>query len=157
MKSVHQHPDGMVFVRVDGATYGDTPDNFLSDFGFLLPELPEGVNERIYDQGRRHIFAGRTDDGAVIIANAMPWPLGDNAILNIEAGLSAQTTRKVAEEAARKAAEKAAHEAAMPPLPPMKPGPTQRDLVAFDHENRLRALEGKPAISASDFFIGKKI
>jgi len=157
MKQVHQHPDGMVFVRVDGATYGDTPDNFLSDFGFLLPELPEGVNERIYDQGRRHIFAGRTDDGAVIIANAMPWPLGDNAILNIEAGLSAQTTRKAAEEAARKAAEKAAHEAAMPPLPPMKPGPTQRDLIAFDHENRLRALEGTPPISASDFFVGKKI
>jgi hypothetical protein len=143
MKQVHQHPDGMVFVRVDGATYGDTPDNFLSDFGFLLPELPEGMNERIYDQNRRHVFAGENDTGAITSGGEMPWPLGDRAILDIEAGLSSQAARRVAEEAAK------------PPAP--KPGPSQRDLIAFDHENRLRALEGKPAISASDFFIGKKI
>lgn len=103
MKQVHQHPDGMVFVRTDDAMYGDTSDNFAVDFGFLLPELPEGMNERIYDQGRRHIFAGQTDAGVVTLADVMPWPLGDMTILNVEAGLSAQTARKAAEEAAKTA------------------------------------------------------
>jgi len=143
MKQVHQHPDGMVLVRVDGATYRDTPDNFAIDFGFLLPELPEGMNERIYDQNRRHVFAGENDTGAITSGGEMPWPLGDRAILNIEAGLNAQSTRMAAEQAAMS--------------PPPKPGPTQRDLIAFDHENRLRVLEGKQPISASDFFVGKKI
>ena len=60
MKQVHQHPDGMVFVRVDDATYADTADNFAIDFGFMLPELPEGMVERIYDQNRSHVLAGVT-------------------------------------------------------------------------------------------------
>jgi hypothetical protein len=99
MKQVHQHPDGMIFVRVDGTTYADTAENFAIDFGFLLPEIPAGMNERIYEQNRRHLFAGRTDTGAVTMGDVMPWPLGDRAILDIEMALSAQAVRKAVEEA----------------------------------------------------------
>lgn len=36
-----------------------------------------------------------------------------------------------------------------PPKP--KPSPSQEDQILFDHENRLRSLEGVPSISLSDF------
>ena len=32
-----------------------------------------------------------------------------------------------------------------------KPSPTQEEQVLFDHENRLRSLEGQPSISLHDF------
>ena len=37
-----------------------------------------------------------------------------------------------------------------PPPPPPAP-PSDAEVLAFDHENRLLALEGKPPISAVDF------
>ena len=99
MKTVQQHPDGNVYVRVDGATYADTPANFASDFGYPLPELPQGMTERIYDQGRRHVLAGETAAGAVTMGDEMPWPLGDQTIDNVEAGLSNQQARAAAKTA----------------------------------------------------------
>jgi hypothetical protein len=40
---------------------------------------------------------------------------------------------------------------ALPPPAPEPPPPEVVDVVAFDHENRLRALEGVPPLSLDDF------
>jgi hypothetical protein len=37
------------------------------------------------------------------------------------------------------------------PPPPTVPEPTEAQTVAYDHENRLLALEGKPPLSVGDF------
>jgi len=105
MKTVHQHPDGSIFVRVDDTTYMDTPTNFESDFGYPLPALPEGMTERIYEQGRRHVLAGETADGVVTMGDEMPWPMGDQTIGNIQAGLNGQAARAAAEAAEKVALE----------------------------------------------------
>lgn len=40
-----------------------------------------------------------------------------------------------------------------PPIPAGPPAlePTPRDVVLYDHENRLRSLEGQPPLELSDF------
>ena len=94
MKQVQQHPDGFVYVRVDGQpTYGDTASNFMADFGLTLPALPAGYTERIYDQGARHTLAGSNEFGAFVKGGPMPWPIGDQAIANIATGLANQEAR----------------------------------------------------------------
>jgi hypothetical protein len=35
--------------------------------------------------------------------------------------------------------------------PPGPPVPTQEQAIAFDHENRLRSLEGQPPLTVEDF------
>jgi hypothetical protein len=96
VKQVHEHPDNFINVRVDALTYSDSRENFETDFGVQLPPLPEGAFERIYDQGRRHAFQG---DNGLVCGGEMPWPLGDQLIDSVEAGLSSQAIRKAIEEA----------------------------------------------------------
>lgn len=97
MKTVQQHPDGSMIVRVDDVAYSDTPENFADDFGVTgWPPLPPGFNERIYDQGRRHLVQGAGDDGAYIHGEVMPWPLGDEIIAKIGAALAKQKAREAA-------------------------------------------------------------
>ncbi len=38
-----------------------------------------------------------------------------------------------------------------PEPPPPAPAPTEGEEVAFDHENRIRALEGQPPLTLDEF------
>lgn len=90
MNNVHQHPDGMIYVRVGDKTYRDTKQNFEIDFGIELPPLPDGAIERIYDQGRRHVLQS---DDSVIGGDDMPWKLGDQIIADVNSALAKKRDR----------------------------------------------------------------
>jgi hypothetical protein len=98
MAEFHQHPDNWVYVRTAGGIYADRPDNFVADFGVELPPLPDGANERIYTQQRRHALMG---DGNVVAGGDLPWPLGDAIIARIAEGLEAQRARRGALDGVR--------------------------------------------------------
>lgn len=91
MAEFHQHPDNLIYVRTPGASYVDRPENFARDFGVDLPSLPEGADERIYTQGRRHALMG---GGNIIVGGEMPWPFGDAIISGVMEGLTAQQARR---------------------------------------------------------------
>jgi len=42
-----------------------------------------------------------------------------------------------------------------PYVPPPPPPPPAEDVVLYDHENRLRSLEGQPPLTLGDFLIKK--
>src|SRR5438309_12077229 len=88
---VHQHPDGLVCVRTPLGTCIDTPENFAADFGATLPTMPDGADDHIYTQGKRHAFMG---DGNVVAGGPMPWPDGDRIIGKIKLALTAQAARR---------------------------------------------------------------
>lgn len=127
----HRHPDGYVYVRAaDGTEYIDDNVNFVRDFSETLPPLPDGADDHIYTQGRRHAYMG---DGNIIEGGPMPWDQGDRIIASVTDALAAQATRREAEP------------------PERQPIAAPSGGIMFDHENRLRALEGKPAMLLDDF------
>jgi hypothetical protein len=92
---VHHQID-RVWVRTDAGLYHDTPENFHLDcvsvgIGEVLPELPDGAIERIYQQGVRHAIQ---DGISVVGGGEIRWPLGDEIIERISKLLSAQETRQ---------------------------------------------------------------
>lgn len=91
MREIHQHPDGLIYVRADDATYVDSGANFALDFGVSLSALPDGADDHIYTQGKRHAFMG---DGNVIEGGPMPWEQGDRIIENVGKALAAQEARQ---------------------------------------------------------------
>lgn len=91
MAEVHQHPDGLVYVRTDDGVYMDTLENFALDYGQGLPALPAGADDRIYAQGKRHAIMG---GGNVIAGGPVPWDLGDQLINSVSALLAAQDARR---------------------------------------------------------------
>ncbi len=42
MATFEIHPDGLIYVRGDNATYCDTPENFALDYGAAAPALAGG-------------------------------------------------------------------------------------------------------------------
>jgi hypothetical protein len=100
-QEVHQHPNGLIYIRTDQGIYGDTLKNYLADGGTSLPALPEGATERVYTQGKRHAIMG---GGDIIEGGPLPWPLGDQLIADVASLLAAKSTR---DEAARQAFEAA--------------------------------------------------
>jgi hypothetical protein len=91
MREVHQHPDGLIYVRTPSVTYSDTPANAALDFGETLPPLPPGSNDRIYVQGVRHAIMAT--EGGLLEGGPIPWALGDRMIANVEAALALKNTR----------------------------------------------------------------
>jgi len=91
MGEFHRHPDGHVIIRAAQGQYTATPEEFLRDYGFELPPLPDGANEQVYTQGKRHTYMG---DGNVIDGGLMPWADGDALIADVAIGLDAMETRK---------------------------------------------------------------
>jgi hypothetical protein len=90
MSMVQQNADGLVFVRTPNGTYMDTIANFQLDFNDTVPALPQGANDRVYDQGIRHAIS----NGLTIIAGGhMPWTQGDGWINNVATGLANQSAR----------------------------------------------------------------
>lgn len=92
MFMVHQHPDGWIIVRENGVNrYLDTLENFQDDFGLAMPELPEGADERIYEEGKRHAIHNR--DGLVAGGERL-WQFGETVIANLGNGVTAQQGRQ---------------------------------------------------------------
>ena len=94
MPMFQEHPDGLVYVRTDAGTYGDTRANFELDHGQPIPPMPEGATAHIYDQGVRHLYQ---DTGGNMVqgfpANEA-WDFGDDAIAAIDELLRKQNVRK---------------------------------------------------------------
>lgn len=90
MPMLHQHPEGLIFVRTHAGTYGDTRDNFRADYGHDLPALPKGITERIYEPGVRHALVA---NNSVVDGGPMPWSEGD-AVLARFADLIAKKTAR---------------------------------------------------------------
>jgi hypothetical protein len=91
MKMFHQHPEDLIFVRTDAQTYHGTSEQFVAEFGEVLPSLPVGVLERIYEPGRRHALMDREH---VLGGGPMPWDFGDRAIAAIGKLCAAQERRE---------------------------------------------------------------
>jgi hypothetical protein len=89
---IHQHPDGLVFVRVQEVTYVDTPENLALDFGEALPPLPEGADDRIYAPGVRHALMH--SERGFVGGGPMPWDVGDRLIAKVADAVVAQHNRR---------------------------------------------------------------
>lgn len=94
MRQVHQI-DGTVGVRIDDRMYRDTDENFTADYGSPPPELPVGINERLYETDKRHAFIHNNN---VIDGGPMPWDEGEQILTTLNSLLVAQETRRKAEE-----------------------------------------------------------
>lgn len=94
MGEYHEMRDGNIAVRLDdGRFYIDTVENFVKDGGPQPDTLPNGADERIYTQGRRHAIQ---KDNNVIDGGPMPWPEGDDIIADGASYIDAQTARNAA-------------------------------------------------------------
>lgn len=92
MVMLHQHPEGLIYVRTDEGVYGDTLENFKIDYGSIAPMLPEGITERIYEPSKRHALIMNHD---VIDGGPMPWLEGDEIISGIQRMLKSQKAREL--------------------------------------------------------------
>lgn len=90
---LHQHPDGLIFVRDGSADYGAMPDKFRIDYGDDLPPLPEGITERIYEPGVCHALKRGSD---VVDGGPLVWPEGDAAIAQANELVKKRNARELA-------------------------------------------------------------
>lgn len=97
MPQVHQ-VHRMIWIRHDddpmGNHYGEIAENFLADYGKEMPELPEGIDQRVYEPGVRHALMRGPDviPGMEEFA-PMPWPEGDEMLAACERLRAAQRER----------------------------------------------------------------
>jgi hypothetical protein len=104
MAQFHQHPNGKIYVRTAGSVYEETPENFAADHGASAPALPDGVRERIYDDGGRHALIDAK--GNQVDSGPIPFEFGDAAIAACSALIAKKTGREDAARAAALAPEK---------------------------------------------------
>ena len=97
MRMLQQH-GGTIYVRIDGDTYMETPENFADDYGSPMPSLESSFDERVYEPGKRHALAF---ENSVIDGGEMPWPEGDAIIEAAPMLLGKQATRRQAEQEAQ--------------------------------------------------------
>lgn len=90
MPQYHRHPDNLIFIRTDDATYCDTLENFAADYG-ELPALPDGFNEEFYEPGIRHFYANSSE----AVPLALEWVDGDLIIAALPALLDIQARRNL--------------------------------------------------------------
>jgi hypothetical protein len=89
----------MVWVRGNYGHYGDKLALFERDSGTILPRLPAGITERIYEPGVRHALIRGSD---VVDGGPMPWPEGDRLIERDAELINKKRARDEAEFEARK-------------------------------------------------------
>jgi hypothetical protein len=116
MAQFHQHPNGSIYVRSADGVYEETPENFAADHG-APPALPDGVLERLYDDGGRHALIDAK--GNHVDTGPIPFDFGDAAIAAYSSLIGKKKTREDAAAAA--AAEALA--AAMPTAAPAASAP----------------------------------
>jgi hypothetical protein len=96
---VHQYRGTMGVGTVD-KMYRDTNANYELDAKQSAPELPKGVDERLYEPDVRHALIAKHH---VVAGGPMPWPEGDAIIKTMDGLLAAQRERQTASvEEARK-------------------------------------------------------
>ena len=98
MRKQYQNANGNIGVRGDEGAYIDTAKNFTTDFGQPPPSLHVGILEQLYEPGRRHAYGD--GDGNVIGGGPEVWESGDVIIASLGMLLSAQKTRRAAEQEA---------------------------------------------------------
>lgn len=126
---LQQAPDGRVYVRTEGGTYGDTLENFAKDHGSPFPALDTGLTERIYQPDVRHALIAHHN---VVDGGPMPWPEGDAIIAAITALLAAQAARIDAE------------------TPDIPPTPTPKDPGIISDRQFFQALANQGAITKEE-------
>ena len=97
VNSIVQTPDA-ISVVTEAATYTDSIENFVLDFGEDIEPVPQGET-RQYRQGEAHCF---TDGRNIVAGGPVPWDYGDAVIADIDRIIGAQAIRN-------------------PPLPPFDP------------------------------------
>jgi hypothetical protein len=96
---VHQFRGTLGVGTVD-KMYRDTNANYALDAKRSVPELPDGIDERLYEPDVRHALIAKHH---VVAGGPMPWPEGDAIIKTMDSLLAAQRERHIAPvEAARK-------------------------------------------------------
>lgn len=95
MTEFHHHPDDVVYLRGEGASYVEAPAGFRADCAACgLPAyagLPEDVRERRYLPGRLHaVYTANTQ------AAGGDWPEGDLYLAAVAALAAAQAAREAA-------------------------------------------------------------
>jgi len=106
----HQHSEGWVAVRTDNASYNDTHENFVTDFGQPLPELVAGAVEQIYTRGKRH--CQQSVDSVIWGGPVTGYEYGDAAIAALPQLIAKKEIRESAREAEAKAKQEAEFAAA---------------------------------------------
>jgi hypothetical protein len=92
MATFEIHPDGLIYVRGDNATYCDTPENFALDYGAAAPALAEGMIVLRYDDATGLLCSS---DGVTQRPAAEAFRVfGDNAIAALPQLLAAQSARR---------------------------------------------------------------
>lgn len=77
MPSFSQLRDGTIRIMTSQATYDMSKADFEKAFDMAAPQLPQGINQRIYQPGVRHPL---NKDDNTMDGGPMPWPLGDAII-----------------------------------------------------------------------------
>ena len=96
---VHQYKGTMGVGSVDKMDR-DTNANFSIDAKQSAPELPGGIDERLYEPDVRHALIANHN---VVAGGPMPWPEGDAILKTADALIAAQKDRLAADlEAQRK-------------------------------------------------------
>lgn len=140
MRMLHQHPDGLIFVRTDEGHYGETPANFQTDYGKNLPALPPGITERIYEPGKRHALVRGSD---VVDGGPLQWPEGD-AVLAKAKDLLAR--KKARDEEVLKAAKKKVEDE-IAELKKQAEEAQQKAVQEFERINSEREAKGLPRLT----------
>ncbi len=126
MTELHLHPDGRIFIRGSTgspqADYEATLTDFQGDNAAAFPPLPDGMSERIYAPGERHVLADAKGNAH---PQAMPWAPGDAILAKLAALREARAARE-----------------APPPPSPRQPALTIESLAA--------ALRAKGVLTAAE-------
>jgi hypothetical protein len=96
-------PEAVIWLRTGTDNYSLTPDAFSQLFGEPVPQLEQGVAQRIYEQDKRHPLIDADDN--VIDGGPVPWPEGDAILARADVVMQAwQAKEKEQVDAQRKAA-----------------------------------------------------
>lgn len=100
---LHQHRDGMVFLRDHSGCahcYGEHNDKFVLDSGRALPPLPAGMVEMRYDSETKILVYFDAKGNAFPVEGQASFPFGDVICAARRDLIAAKETRITAEKAA---------------------------------------------------------
>src|SRR5580765_2893390 len=87
---LHQFKGTMGVGGAGDKIYRDTDANFSIDAQRSAPELPGGIDERLYEPDVRHALIVNHN---VVAGGPMPWPEGDAILETVDALIAAQRDR----------------------------------------------------------------
>lgn len=87
---IHQHPDGLIYLRTDAGNYVATLAEFEQDYGAPFPVLPDGFTERYYRPGKKH----NVQNERGVEGLPLPWPEGDAILAAFDTLAAKQQARE---------------------------------------------------------------